>query len=118
MENVPGMLSLDGVEFVKAIYQLFEGAGNRMRHMVLCPPITALRKSVGDADKYQDVVNIEDVLSHSVGKPGGTGRCTRQEFFRVQFGPTLHAHAATVRIDRCVFRQRACESVRGLTALT
>lgn len=36
MENVPGMLSLDGGEFVKAIYKLFEGAGYQMRHMVLC----------------------------------------------------------------------------------
>lgn len=36
MENVPGMLSLDGGEFVKAIYKLFEGAGYKMRHMILC----------------------------------------------------------------------------------
>lgn len=36
MENVPGMLSLDNGRFVKAIYQLFESAGYRMQHMVLC----------------------------------------------------------------------------------
>ena len=36
MENVPGMLSLDSGEFVKAIYNLFQGAGYRMQHMVLC----------------------------------------------------------------------------------
>jgi DNA (cytosine-5)-methyltransferase 1 len=36
MENVPGMLSLEGGDFIKAIYDLFQGAGYRMRHMVLC----------------------------------------------------------------------------------
>lgn len=36
MENVPGMLSLDGGKFVRQIYSLFEKAGYRMRHMVLC----------------------------------------------------------------------------------
>src|SRR5438045_1444360 len=36
MENVPGMLSLDGGRFIKAIYALFEGAGYQMRHMILC----------------------------------------------------------------------------------
>ena len=36
MENVPGMLSLEGGDFVRAIYDLFQGAGYRMRHMVLC----------------------------------------------------------------------------------
>lgn len=36
MENVPGMLSLEGGEFIRAIYDLFEKAGYRMRHMVLC----------------------------------------------------------------------------------
>ena len=36
MENVPGMLSLDNGRFVHAIYRLFESAGYRMRHMVLC----------------------------------------------------------------------------------
>jgi len=36
MENVPGMVSLDGGNFIKEIYTLFNGAGYRMRHMVLC----------------------------------------------------------------------------------
>ena len=36
MENVPGMLSLRNGDFIKAIYDLFQGAGYRMRHMVLC----------------------------------------------------------------------------------
>lgn len=36
MENVPGLLSLEGGRFVKAIYELFEGAGYQMRHMILC----------------------------------------------------------------------------------
>jgi len=36
MENVPGMLSLDGGGFVKEIYQLFGSAGYRMWHMILC----------------------------------------------------------------------------------
>ncbi|MFN7924014.1 MAG: DNA cytosine methyltransferase [Bryobacteraceae bacterium] len=36
MENVPGMVSLDGGRFIKDIYALFEGAGYRMRHMILC----------------------------------------------------------------------------------
>jgi DNA (cytosine-5)-methyltransferase 1 len=36
MENVPGMLSLDNGRFVQAIYVLFESAGDRMQHMVLC----------------------------------------------------------------------------------
>ena len=36
MENVPGMLSLDNGQFVEAIYGLFESAGYRMRHKVLC----------------------------------------------------------------------------------
>jgi DNA (cytosine-5)-methyltransferase 1 len=36
MENVPGMLSLEKGRFVKAIYALFESAGYRMQHMVLC----------------------------------------------------------------------------------
>jgi DNA (cytosine-5)-methyltransferase 1 len=36
MENVPGMLSLHGGQFVGAIYELFQRAGYQMRHMVLC----------------------------------------------------------------------------------
>lgn len=36
MENVPGMVSLDGGRFVRDIYSLFEQAGYRMRHMILC----------------------------------------------------------------------------------
>ncbi len=36
MENVPGMVSLDGGNFIKEIYALFNGAGYRMQHMVLC----------------------------------------------------------------------------------
>lgn len=36
MENVPGMLSLDGGRFVNEIYNLFGRAGYRMKHMVLC----------------------------------------------------------------------------------
>ena len=36
MENVPGLLSLDHGQFVKDIYRLFESAGYRMQHMVLC----------------------------------------------------------------------------------
>ena len=36
MENVPGMLSLERGRFIKAIYRLFEGAGYRMQHMILC----------------------------------------------------------------------------------
>jgi len=36
MENVPGMLSLDGGRFVNAIYNAFGQAGYRMQHMVLC----------------------------------------------------------------------------------
>lgn len=36
MENVPGMISLDGGSFIKDIYELFNGAGYRMKHMVLC----------------------------------------------------------------------------------
>jgi DNA (cytosine-5)-methyltransferase 1 len=36
MENVPGMLSLDNGRFVQAIYRLFESAGYRMQHTVLC----------------------------------------------------------------------------------
>ena len=36
MENVPGMLSLDGGGFVKEIYALFQHAGYRMSHMILC----------------------------------------------------------------------------------
>jgi DNA (cytosine-5)-methyltransferase 1 len=36
MENVPGMVSLDGGRFIKDIYALFESAGYRMRHMILC----------------------------------------------------------------------------------
>jgi DNA (cytosine-5)-methyltransferase 1 len=36
MENVPGMLSLEDGEFIRAIYELFQGAGYKMRHMVLC----------------------------------------------------------------------------------
>jgi site-specific DNA-cytosine methylase len=36
MENVPGMVSLDGGRFIKDIYTLFQGAGYRMRHMILC----------------------------------------------------------------------------------
>lgn len=36
MENVPGMVSLDGGRFVDDIYALFQGAGYRMRHMILC----------------------------------------------------------------------------------
>ena len=36
MVNVPGMLSLDNGQFIKAIYKLFESAGYRMQHMVLC----------------------------------------------------------------------------------
>ena len=36
MENVPGMLSLDGGRFVNEIYNLFGRAGYLMKHMVLC----------------------------------------------------------------------------------
>lgn len=36
MENVPGMLSLEGGRFIREIYRLFEGAGYRMKHMILC----------------------------------------------------------------------------------
>jgi len=36
MENVPGMLSLEGGRFVNAIYNLFGLSGYRMMHMVLC----------------------------------------------------------------------------------
>jgi DNA (cytosine-5)-methyltransferase 1 len=36
MENVPGMVSLDGGRFIREIYALFEQAGYRMRHMILC----------------------------------------------------------------------------------
>lgn len=36
MENVPGLLSLEGGGFVRDIYELFEGTGYRMRHMILC----------------------------------------------------------------------------------
>jgi len=36
MENVPGMVSLDGGRFIRDIYTLFEQAGYRMRHMILC----------------------------------------------------------------------------------
>lgn len=36
MENVPGMVSMDGGRFIKAIYGLFEDAGYRMQHMILC----------------------------------------------------------------------------------
>jgi DNA (cytosine-5)-methyltransferase 1 len=36
MENVPGMVSLDGGRFINEIYSLFESAGYRMRHMILC----------------------------------------------------------------------------------
>lgn len=36
MENVPGMVSLDGGRFIRDIYALFEQAGYRMRHMILC----------------------------------------------------------------------------------
>lgn len=36
MENVPGMVSLDGGRFIKDIYTLFQEAGYRMRHMILC----------------------------------------------------------------------------------
>jgi DNA (cytosine-5)-methyltransferase 1 len=36
MENVPGMVSLDGGRFIKDVYTLFEDAGYRMRHMILC----------------------------------------------------------------------------------
>jgi len=36
MENVPGMVSLDGGRFIRDIYALFEQAGYKMRHMILC----------------------------------------------------------------------------------
>jgi DNA (cytosine-5)-methyltransferase 1 len=36
MENVPGMVSLDGGRFIRDIYGLFQQAGYRMRHMILC----------------------------------------------------------------------------------
>jgi DNA (cytosine-5)-methyltransferase 1 len=36
MENVPGMVSLDGGRFIRDIYALFEHAGYRMQHMILC----------------------------------------------------------------------------------
>lgn len=36
MENVPGMVSLDRGRFVQDIFTLFQGAGYRMRHMILC----------------------------------------------------------------------------------
>ena len=36
MENVPGMVSLDGGRFIRDIYSLFQEAGYRMRHMILC----------------------------------------------------------------------------------
>jgi DNA (cytosine-5)-methyltransferase 1 len=36
MENVPGMISLDGGRFIREIYSLFEQAGYRMQHMILC----------------------------------------------------------------------------------
>ncbi len=36
MENVPGMVSLEQGRVIRAIYELFEGAGYRMRHMILC----------------------------------------------------------------------------------
>jgi len=36
MENVPGMVSLDGGRFIREIYALSEQAGYRMRHMILC----------------------------------------------------------------------------------
>jgi DNA (cytosine-5)-methyltransferase 1 len=36
MENVPGMVSLDRGRFVQDIFALFQGAGYRMRHMILC----------------------------------------------------------------------------------
>lgn len=36
MENVPGMVSLDGGRFIQDIYTLFQGAGYRMRYMILC----------------------------------------------------------------------------------
>jgi DNA (cytosine-5)-methyltransferase 1 len=36
MENVPGMISLDGGRFIRDIYALFQQAGYRMHHMILC----------------------------------------------------------------------------------
>jgi DNA (cytosine-5)-methyltransferase 1 len=36
MENVPGMVSLDGGRFINDIYALFQQAGYRMEHMILC----------------------------------------------------------------------------------
>jgi DNA (cytosine-5)-methyltransferase 1 len=36
MENVPGMVSLDGGRFIRDIYALFAEAGYRMQHMILC----------------------------------------------------------------------------------
>jgi DNA (cytosine-5)-methyltransferase 1 len=36
MENVPGMVSLDGGRFIEDIKALFQQAGYRMRHMILC----------------------------------------------------------------------------------
>jgi DNA (cytosine-5)-methyltransferase 1 len=36
MENVPGMVSLDGGRFIRDIYALYQDAGYRMRHMILC----------------------------------------------------------------------------------
>ena len=36
MENVPGMVSLDSGRFIRDIYALFQQAGYRMEHMILC----------------------------------------------------------------------------------
>lgn len=36
MENVPGMVSLEGGKFIREIYALFQQAGYRMEHMILC----------------------------------------------------------------------------------
>jgi DNA (cytosine-5)-methyltransferase 1 len=36
MENVPGMVSLEGGRFIRDVYALFQQAGYRMRHMILC----------------------------------------------------------------------------------
>jgi DNA (cytosine-5)-methyltransferase 1 len=36
VENVPGMISLDEGRFIRDIYALFQEAGYRMNHMILC----------------------------------------------------------------------------------
>ncbi|MFY9726483.1 MAG: DNA cytosine methyltransferase [Bryobacteraceae bacterium] len=44
MENVPGMVSLDDGRFIRDIYALFQGAGYRMRHMILCAAHYGIRQ--------------------------------------------------------------------------